>query len=118
LHKADEQIDAKDVALAAASGVEAAKEIIRDAAEALGVGLVNVIHVFNPEIVVLGGGVAQMGALLLEPALHIVQERAMKVPASTVRIALATLGADVGLVGAGALVHMCGVMRAELVPVE
>jgi len=59
----------------------------------------------NPEIIVLGGGITQIGAPLLEPAQRIVQQRAMKVPANTARIALSTLGADAGLIGAGALVY-------------
>jgi glucokinase len=99
------QLDAKDVARAACLGVPAAKEIIQKAAEALGVALVNIIHILNPEIIVLGGGVMQIGAPLLEPAQRIVQQRAMKVPARATHITLSALGADVGLIGAGALVY-------------
>ena len=98
-------IDAKAVARAAEAGVPAACAIIRDAAEGLGVGLVNIIHIFNPEIIILGGGVTQMGSLLMEPALRVVQERAMKVPCKAVRVVLAQLGIDAGLIGAGALVY-------------
>lgn len=98
-------VDARLVAEAAAEGVPLACEIIRDAAEAIGIGLINVIHIFNPELIILGGGVTQIGTLLMEPALYIVQERAMKVPRDAVRIVQAQLGPDVGLVGAGALVY-------------
>lgn len=98
-------VDARLVAEAAAKGVPLACEIIRDAAEAIGIGLTNVIHIFNPELIILGGGVTQIGPLLMEPALHIVQERAMKVPRDAVRIVQAQLGTDVGLVGAGALIY-------------
>jgi glucokinase len=98
-------IDAKAVAQAAEAGVPVACTIIRDAAEGLGVGLVNIIHIFNPEMIILGGSVTQMGPLLIEPALGIVQERAMKAPCKAVRIVQAQLGANAGLVGAGALIY-------------
>lgn len=104
----DVPITARHVAQAAAAGVVTARSIINRAAEALGVGLVNVIHAINPEMIVLGGGVTQMGALLLEPALRVVNERAMRTPLAAARIVLAELGANAGLVGAGALIYYYG----------
>lgn len=98
-------IDAKAVAEAAQEGVPAAYAIIRDAAEGLGIGLVNIIHIFNPEKIILGGGLIQMGSLLLEPALQIVQKRAMNVSYKAVQIVQAQLGLDAGLIGATALVY-------------
>ncbi len=99
------QVNARTVALAAEAGIPLARVIIERAAEALGVGFVNMIHCFNPEMIIVGGGVTQMGPMLMEPALRIVQERAMKVPREAVRIVQAQLGTNVGLVGAGALVY-------------
>lgn len=99
------QLNAHTVAQAAEAGVPEARAIIEQAAEALGVGLVNVIHIFNPERVILGGGVSQIGEPLLAPALRIVDERAMSVPGSAAQIILAELGSDVGIIGAGALVY-------------
>ncbi len=99
------QATARVVSEAAAAGVATAQAIVQRAAEALGVGLVNIIHSINPEVIVLGGGVTQMGSLLLEPALRLVRERTMRVPREAVRITLAELGANVGLVGAGALIY-------------
>ncbi len=98
-------ITARTVALAAEAGIPVAREIIATAAEALGVGLVNIIHIFNPEKIILGGGVTLMGALLLDPARRIVEERTMMVPRKAVQIVLAELGHDVGLIGAGALIY-------------
>lgn len=97
------RVDARLVAQAAKVGIPLAQKIINDASEALGVGLVNIIHLFNPEIIALGGGLMQMGEQLLAPALEVVQRRAMKVPREMARIVPAELGANVGLVGAGAL---------------
>jgi len=99
------RIDAKAVAQAAEAGVPAACVIISDAAEGLGVGLVNIIHIFNPEMIILGGGLIQMGSLLMEPALKIVQESTMNVSYKSVRIVQSQLGIDAGLIGAGALIY-------------
>src|SRR5581483_3249321 len=88
------QVNARTVALAAEAGIPIARAIVENAAEALGVGLVNIIHCFNPEMIILGGGVTQMGPMLMEPALRIVQERAMKVPRERVQIVLAHLGTN------------------------
>lgn len=98
-------INAKLIARAAEAGVPLAQEIIMRAAQGLGVGLVNIIHSFNTERIVLGCGVTQIGALLLDPALRIVQTRAIKVPREAVHIVQAQFGEDVGLIGASALVH-------------
>ena len=63
------------------------------------------LHLFSPERITLGGGVAQIGEPLLGPAKRIVQERAMLVPRKGTEIVMAKLGSDVGLVGAGALIY-------------
>src|SRR5712692_2029906 len=98
-------VNARTVALAAEAGVPLARAIIQTVAEAIGVGLVNIIHCFSPQMIILGGGVTQMGPMLMEPALRVVQERAMKVPRDAVQIVQAQLGDNVGLVGAGALIY-------------
>ena len=98
-------VTAQTVARAAEAGIPLARAIITSAAEALGVGLVNILHIFSPELIILGGGVMQMGSMLMEPALKIVQERAMRANLAGARIVPAQLGANVGLIGAGALPH-------------
>ncbi len=99
------RVKARTVARAAEAGIPLARDIITNAAEALGIGLVNIIHIYNPDKIILGGGVMQMGPRLMEPALRIVQERAMKAPRDSVRIELAQLGINAGLIGAGALIY-------------
>lgn len=99
------RVNARTVARAAEAGIPLARAIITGAAEALGFGLVNIIHAFNPEKIILGGGVTLMGEMLMEPALRVVQEHAMQAPREAVRIVLAQLGVNVGLIGAGALVY-------------
>jgi glucokinase len=59
------------------------------------------VNVFNPELVVVGGGLARArGDRLLAPARDVVAKFAFAVPGGRVRIVEATLGDDVGLVGA------------------
>ena len=96
-------VTAQTVARAAEAGIPLARAIIAQAAEALGVGLVNILHIFSPELLILGGGVMQVGNMLLEPATRIVQERTMHANQAEARILPAQLGANTGLIGAGAL---------------
>ena len=98
-------VNARTVALAAEAGIPLAREIIAQTAEALATGIVNILHIFNPDILILGGGVMQMGSLLLAPVQRIVRERTMRVPYEAVKIVMAQLGTNAGLVGAGALIY-------------
>jgi len=100
---AEVNVTSRTVARAAEAGIPLARAIITRAAEALGVGLVNILHIFSPELVILGGGVTQMGAMFLEPALALVQERTMRANLAGARIVQARLGEHAGLIGAGTL---------------
>ena len=62
--------------------------------------MVNIVNIFNPDMIIVGGGVAKMGELLLEPARQAVLKRAFELPARAVRIVTAQLGDDVGVLGA------------------
>ena len=95
-----ESITAEDVAAAAQSGDLLSREVIHQAAHYLGVGMVNIVNIFNPDMIIVGGGVARMGELLLEPARQVVLKRAFELPARAVRIVTAQLGDDVGVLGA------------------
>jgi glucokinase len=97
-----QEVDARVVVEAAKQGDQTASAIMREAAEYVGVGLVNLIHMFNPALMVIGGGVAQAGPLLFEPMQRVVDERAMQVQRQAVRIVPAELGGDAGLLGAAA----------------
>lgn len=95
-----ENITAREVGLAAQSGDRLASEVILRAAAYLGVGMVNVANIFNPEVIIIGGGVAKMGDILLNPVKKLVSERAFKLASQAVRIVPARLGDDAGVVGA------------------
>ncbi|GAI39707.1 unnamed protein product, partial [marine sediment metagenome] len=98
------KIDAKVVDLAAKQGDELAKELISRLGYYLGIGLVNLVNIFNPELILVGGGVAKTGDLLLQPAIKVVKERAFSTPANAVEIKPAILGDDSGILGAVAFV--------------
>ena len=95
-----ENITAEEVGLAAQGGDRLALEVVLRAATYLGVGLVNIVNIFNPEMIVIGGGVAKMGDLLLGPVRKMVAERAFRLSAGAVRIVPTQLGDDAGVVGA------------------
>jgi len=93
-------ITAEKVSLAAQNGDSLALEVISKAATYLGIGLVNLVNIFNPEMIIIGGGLAKMGDLLLEPARRVVRERAFQLSARLVRIVPAQLGDDAAVLGA------------------
>jgi len=95
-----EAITAEKIALAAQDGNRLALEIISRAAGYLGVGMVNLVNIFNPEMIIVGGGLSKMGELLLAPAREVVRERAFPLCAGAVRIVTAGLGDDAGVLGA------------------
>ena len=96
------KVTAKVVAEAAEAGDTVARAVMRTATTNLGVGLANLVHIFNPDIIILGGGVSQAGELIFEPVREVVAERIMRDYA--VSIVPAALGDDCGLLGAAALV--------------
>ncbi|UCH51607.1 MAG: ROK family protein [Chloroflexota bacterium] len=99
-----ESITAETVEIAARLGDQLAANIVRDAANYLGVGFANFVNIFNPELIVVGGGLSKMGDMLLKPARKVVRERAFKLPTRTVRIVRARLGSSAGVIGAAAYV--------------
>ena len=78
----------------------AAMEVI---GRALGVGIANLVNIFNPQVVVIGGGVSEAGDLLLDPAREVVARRALAPGRDVVRIEAAAFGAEAGMVGAALL---------------
>jgi glucokinase-like ROK family protein len=86
-----EAITAKDVVAAARLGDILAQEIVKEAGMYLGIVIANLVNLLNPSMVVVGGGVAQMGDLLLQPIRQAVQERSLKSAAKCTRITAAVL---------------------------
>jgi len=84
-------------------GDPAARESVALVGHRLGCGLVSLVNVFNPEIVVVGGGAIAAGDLLLDPARLEVERRAMPSLREAVRIVPAVFGSEAGLLGAATL---------------
>lgn len=100
----DRPINAKDIALAAAQGDELSIAALSRAGYYLGQTLADFLHIFNPQALILGGGVTQSGALLLEPLrqslqAHVISPEYLK----DLVITTAALGDEPGLLGALAL---------------
>lgn len=74
-------------------------ELLERAGKGLGVGLATLVNIFNPEIIIIGGGVAAAWDLLIPPALNTMRERAFKAPAARVRVVRAEKQDDAGIYG-------------------
>ena len=98
------RIEAKTVSQAAAQGDRVASEQIAYAGRMLGLGIVTMLHLFNPQMVVLGGGVAKSGNLLFRPMRQAIDDHVLdEAYTAQLKIEAAALGDDVALVGAAAL---------------
>jgi glucokinase len=100
---AGEDLDARYIIDRARAGDEEAIRVFAIVGRHLGVGIANLVNVFNPEVVVIGGGVAAAGEALLAPAREEYERRVLKATAGA-RIVAAELGNDAGVLGAAALV--------------
>lgn len=88
------------LALAAREGDTGARRVWEQTGARLGLGLVFLVNLLNPDIVVIGGGISGAGRLLLDPARRVVRARALPIPARRVRIVRSALGPDAGALGA------------------
>ncbi|HZU19913.1 MAG TPA: ROK family protein [Gaiellaceae bacterium] len=87
----------------ARDGDPAARAAIARVGRMLGRGATALVNILDPELVLVGGGAAAAGELLLGPMRAVVRKRALPPACGRVRIELAHLGPQAGLVGAGAL---------------
>ena len=100
-----DKISAKTVGQAAAQGDRLACEQLAYAGRMLGLGIVTALHLFNPQIVVLGGGVSKTGDLLFQPMRRAIRDHVLDdAYTAQLKIESAALGDDAALLGAAALV--------------
>ncbi len=109
LRKAKKIFKRKDVTLEmvkkmADHGHKTALQFWKDVGVKLGNGLASVVNVLNPDSIVIGGGVSDAFCHFSKPLQETLEKRAMKIPASVVKIKKAKLGFDAGILGAGILV--------------
>lgn len=87
-----DQITSRDVISAARRGDLYAQHLMMETGSHLGTAVASLVNVLNPGMVIIGGGVAQIGDLLLEPIRRAVQQRSLRVASRAVRITVALLG--------------------------
>jgi len=103
------ELTAETVSRAADQGDIACQGIIRRAGYYLGVGLASYVNIFNPEVIIIGGGLAKAGELLLGPARAEMAARAMPEALKAVQLKPAELGDYAGVMGMVALLREgCG----------
>jgi glucokinase len=68
--------------------------------EYLGIGLANIVNIFNPDIIVIGGGIVDAGKFLFEPARKIMRKNILSPLAKNTKVVKAKLGEDAGAIGA------------------
>lgn len=95
-----EAITARDVASAARLGDLVSQQILSRAGTYVGIAMAGVVNMFNPGMLIIGGGVAQSGDILLEPIRLAVQRRSLPAATRAVRITTAMLGRRSSSMGA------------------
>src|SRR3954453_1838162 len=101
--QAGREVNGQYVTEMAHDGDHDAIDLIALIGRRLGVGLANYVNIFNPEVIVIGGGVLAAGDLLLQPAREGMLRRGLPVVGDLVRVDAAHFGGDAGLIGAAAL---------------
>jgi glucokinase len=96
-------VDSRLLTRLAAEGDGVAIAVLERAGEYLGAGLVTLSNIFDPELIVVGGGAAAAGDLLFGPARRVLAARALPPARDRVRVVPAAFGADAGFIGAAAL---------------
>ncbi|OIO34774.1 MAG: hypothetical protein AUJ70_00320 [Candidatus Omnitrophica bacterium CG1_02_40_15] len=89
---------------AAKSGDTLAIELLEDASVNLGIRVAYLVNLFNPEIVIIGGGIEKAGNLFLEPLRRTIRKWAFEEPANVVKIIPAKLGEDSVALGAASVI--------------
>ncbi len=97
------EITSEQVYLAAREGEAAAQRVMKDMGRMLGIGIANLINIFNPQMIVIGGGVKDAWELFIGATHEEIMRRAFRVPAERTEIVPSLLGDDAGMVGAAAV---------------
>jgi glucokinase len=100
-----DEIDGKAVTEAALNGDAAARAVFDLVGTRLGVALASFANIFEPEVIVIGGGVIAAGDLLLDPARRELEARALP-PMNRTPVVGAELGSDAGMIGAAAMARL------------
>jgi glucokinase len=94
------EIAAGEICAAAAQGEPLALRAVEREAHYLGLGLANLVTAFVPDMITLGGGLMKSSSLFLGRALEVMRSRCTQVPNDLTRVTVASLGGDIGVLGA------------------
>jgi glucokinase len=94
-------VDAHRLVRLATEGEPRAVEILAGIGRYLGAGLGSLVNIFNPELIVIGGGFAAAGDFVLDPAREVLRREGLAKAGERVQIVRAELGTAAGLIGAG-----------------
>lgn len=104
------EITAKRINDAALQGDKASLDIIEETGRYLGIAIVNIMHIINPEMIVLAGGMIGSGELLMNPLREVTTQRAFEASYKDTKIVFSQLGNDAGIIGAaGCLLTELGI---------
>jgi glucokinase len=103
-----EALNAYEVAEAARKGDVVAIEVFLEAGRVLGYGVANLVSLFDPEVVVIGGGLARAADLFLDALKKGMAERAQPLAGKMVKVMVSELGEEVNLVGVGKIAWGAG----------
>jgi len=82
-----------------------------NAAKSIGIAAANVVTILHPDLIVLGGGVAEIGTLLSDTVREVIRDRVGMIPTKNVRVERSLLGEQAGLQGTIALAMLPDVVR-------
>lgn len=99
----DGVLEGETVGRLARNGEPGALAALQEVGRSLGVGLGGFVNIFNPEMIVVGGGLGTLGELLLGPARPVMAQVALPPGRDTVQVVPAALGNEAGVLGAGLL---------------
>jgi glucokinase len=102
---ANRNLTAREICSRAQDSEEWAQRAVEREAYYLGIGLANLITLFAPEVIVLGGGVMKSAHLFLDRTREVIRQNCKLVPVDRVEITTASLGADAGVIGAAQVWH-------------
>ncbi|MCB2288058.1 ROK family protein [Clostridium algidicarnis] len=100
------KITSYEVFKEAEKGDSVSRHIIDSSLEYLGIGIANIITLFDPEVIILGGGVMKAGQIIFDRIKEVVDQRCFKNMASACKIVPSALGEKSGVIGAIALAMM------------
>ena len=95
-----DEFTAKMINDAAFQGDKASLDIIEETGRYLGIAIVNIMHILNPEMIVLAGGMIGSGELLMNPIRQVTTQRAFEASYKDTKIVFSQLGNDAGIIGA------------------